>query len=166
VGTARHPRTPNNGQQDHLCGIFRESGITMDLDHGREPLSAPILGQQMLSLTGDRSQRSVGMQNDETGNDGRDPLVAWRCEAEPATVAEAGRQAADEAHLGRSEPAQRLRTMQANLTPTAGGDDQRGTELVTKPERRHDVAISGAASAILARGESSGATWWAAVAND
>jgi hypothetical protein len=78
----------------------------MDLDHGREPLSAPILGQQMLSLTGDRSQRSVGMQNDETGNDGRDPLVAWRCEAEPATVAEAGRQAADEAHLGRSEPAQ------------------------------------------------------------
>jgi hypothetical protein len=138
----------------------------MDLDHGREPLSAPILGQQMLSLTGDRSQRSVGMQNDDTGSDGRDPLVAWRCDAEPATVAEAGRQAADEAHLGRSEPAQRLRTMQANLTPTAGGDDQRGTELVTKPERRHDVAISGAASAITARGESSVATWWAAVAND
>jgi hypothetical protein len=40
--------------------------------------------------------------------------------------------------------------MQAKVTPTAGWGDQRGAELVTKAQRRHDLAISGAASAITA----------------
>jgi hypothetical protein len=44
------------------------------------------------------------MQHDDTGRDGGYPLVAWPGVAQAATVAEVGRQAADEARLGRREP--------------------------------------------------------------
>ena len=117
-------------------------------------------------LTSYRGERVVGMQYDDPGSDGGDLLYSFGGEAEPEPVAEAGRQAADEAHLGRREPVRRLGAMQAQVTPTPGRGNKCGTELVTKAERRHDVAISGAASTLPRVAESSVATWRVPVAND
>jgi len=48
----------------------------------------------------------VGIQYDDPGSNGGDTLDPRGSEAEPATVAEAGREAADKAHLARGEPVQ------------------------------------------------------------
>ena len=72
------------------------------------------------------------MQNHDAGSDGPEPFGSRAGEAEPATVAQAGRNAFDKSHLGCGEPAWRRGSMQAQVSPAARRGDQGGAQLVAE----------------------------------
>jgi hypothetical protein len=73
-------------------------------------------------------------------------------QALPAAVAEVRSEAADQAHLGGGESVRRVGAVQAQVAPAAGRGDQRGAQLITQAQRRHDLAVPGAGRPLAAGG--------------